>query len=111
MNETTNQITNQKPNNNKIRPHIRIKPGKLREVKEICAKKNEEGIFVRDGKSKEVFKKNVRNGQIFRLLSILFYLLLHGRGEWLSTATTSVNGHQDAGGNVALSSVEAACNK
>jgi hypothetical protein len=48
--------------------------------------------------------KKERNGQIFRLLSILFYLLLHGRGEWLSKATSSLNGRQDAGGNVAASS-------
>lgn len=65
-------------------------------------KKNEEGIHVRDGKRKEVVKKKERNGQIFRLLSILFYLLLHGRGERLPTATSSLNGRQDAAGNVAV---------
>jgi len=41
-------------------------------------------------REKRLLKKE-RNGQIFRLLSILFYLLLHGRGEWLSTATSSLS--------------------
>lgn len=47
MNETTNQITNQKPDNNKTQPHERIKPEKQREVKKIGATRNEEGIYVR----------------------------------------------------------------
>lgn len=54
-------------------------------------------------REKRLLKKE-RNGQIFLLLSILFYLLLHGRGEWLSKATSYLNGHQDARSNVAVSS-------